>query len=63
MQGGSSCRAVGVRSKGAPKRTASGTGALDAMSYSIYAPRSNQKIEEKDSVAICQPTILQIVGE
>ena len=31
-----------------------------AMSDSIYAPRSDKKFGENDSVANCQPTILQI---
>ena len=31
-----------------------------AMSDSIYAPRSDKKFGENDSVANCQPTNLQI---
>ena len=33
------------------------------MSNSIYTPSSDKKFGEKDSVANCQPTILQIVGK
>ena len=33
------------------------------MRVSIFAPRSNKKIGEKESIAHCKPTILQIVRE
>ena len=32
-----------------------------AMSNSVYAPRSNKKLGEKDSVANCQPTISELL--
>ena len=33
------------------------------MTDSIYAPRSDKKFGEKDSVTHCKPTISQIAGE
>ena len=60
-------RAVGLWPKGAPRQTAhlKGLGGIApfinaATSNSIYAPRSDKKYGEKDRVANCQPTIMQI---